>query len=107
MDNSEKQINYLRHNAGIYGVNERIDYFLGDFLRFKVRKQVDLVFLNPTCVYKKNDNEAFSLFKHIQPDLIEIMIKTWEISHNFILLLPRFYDFTEIPLLFSEFLPFD
>lgn len=107
MDKSDKQISYLRHNAGVYGVNEKIDYFYGDFLRFHVRKEIDLVFLNPNWDYKKTDNERFSLLKHIQPDLVEILRKTWEISHNFMLLLPKFSDFSEIPLIFAEFLPFE
>ena len=100
MDNCEKQVNYLKHNATIYGINDKIDYIVADFLKFQFR-QVDVVFLNPSSDFKKNDNEKFSLFKHIQPDIIEILKKTFEISSNFLLLLPKFLDFSELPIIFN------
>jgi len=65
------------------------------------------VFLNPPSDFKKNENEKFSLLKHIKPDIIDILKKTWQISHNFMILLPKFIDFSELPLIFANVIPND
>lgn len=104
VDNCEKQITYLKHNAGIYGVNEKINPLIADYLSFQV-KPVDLVFLNPPSDFKRSDGERFSLLKHIKPDLTEILRRTWEISPNIIVLLPRISDFSELPSILSQSVP--
>lgn len=95
VDICEKQLNYLRHNAGVYAINDKIEYVLADFMKLNTQQiKPDLVFLNPPAEVRSN--EKFSLFSDIQPDLIEILKKTFEMTKNFILLLPKNVDFQEI-----------
>lgn len=57
MDNSPLRLALARHNAIIYGVEDRIEFILGDFLSFakayrgygadKAKSPIDVVFLSP------------------------------------------------------------
>jgi tRNA1(Val) A37 N6-methylase TrmN6 len=47
IDISEEKIDCARHNARIYGVEDRIDFILGDFLELAPSLKADVVFLSP------------------------------------------------------------
>lgn len=54
LDTSETRLRLARHNAVIYGVADRIEFILGDYLSFaeaylqqQGRKTIDVVFLSP------------------------------------------------------------
>ena len=56
IDTSETRLRLARHNAAIYGVEDRIEFILGDYLSFAkaylslpehVRTTIDVVFLSP------------------------------------------------------------
>lgn len=96
----------MKHNASIYGLCDKIDGIISDFLTFEIR-MADLVFLNPATDFKKNENEKFSPIKHIKPDIFDILKKTWAISHSFMILLPKFFDFSELPSIFTAVIPHD
>lgn len=47
IDIDSKKIEYARHNAGIYGVADRIDFIVGDFFQLAPSLKADVVFLSP------------------------------------------------------------
>ncbi|XP_011637827.1 trimethylguanosine synthase [Pogonomyrmex barbatus] len=47
IDIDPNKIKIARHNAGIYGVDDRIEFITGDFLQLAPRLVADVVFLSP------------------------------------------------------------
>ena len=47
IDISEEKIECARHNAHIYGVEDRIEFIVGDFLKLAPSLKADVVFLSP------------------------------------------------------------
>ena len=41
------KIEYARHNAAIYGVDDRIEFIVGDYLEVSSSLKADVVFLSP------------------------------------------------------------
>jgi hypothetical protein len=74
---------------------------LADFFSIGLKKS-DLVFLNPNFLKKKDEN--FSVFKHIDPDIFEMIRKGLEMSQNIILLLPKYTDISELAMVFASML---
>jgi len=88
-----------RHNSQIYGVHHKIDFLTVDF--FQLKNLVgDVVFLGPSDM-RKNPNEPFSLFKHSEPDLRDLLAKSLEISFNIALKLPGDTNLEELVKLFN------
>lgn len=47
IDIDPNKIKIARHNAGIYGVEDRIEFIVGDFLQLAPHLVADVVFLSP------------------------------------------------------------
>ncbi|OMO78928.1 RNA cap guanine-N2 methyltransferase [Corchorus capsularis] len=47
IDIDPKKIEYAYHNAAVYGVNDRIDFVMGDFFVLAPKLKADTVFLSP------------------------------------------------------------
>lgn len=47
IDIDPNKIKIARHNAGIYGVDDRIEFIIGDFLQLAPQLVADVVFLSP------------------------------------------------------------
>lgn len=47
IDIDAKKIEMARHNAEIYGVADRIEFIVGDFLQLSESLRADVVFLSP------------------------------------------------------------
>jgi len=47
IDISEEKIRCARHNAAIYGVEDRIEFIVGDYLKLAPTLKADVVFLSP------------------------------------------------------------
>ncbi|KAG1338144.1 hypothetical protein COCNU_04G004500 [Cocos nucifera] len=47
IDINPQKIEYAQHNASIYGVNDRIDFVVGDFFQMAGRLKGDTLFLSP------------------------------------------------------------
>ena len=80
-----KELQYNKHNAKIYHVENKIEYIQADFLTLK-KMNCDLVFLHPHYTKSKN----FSIFVDIQPNIIETCSKSFEFAKNVIIILPKF-----------------
>jgi len=47
IDISEEKIRCARHNAAVYGVQDRIEFIVGDYLQLAPTLKADVVFLSP------------------------------------------------------------
>jgi hypothetical protein len=90
---------YARHNAELYNVTDKIDFFAADFLKVK-NLNADVVFIAPSDV--NPENEDFSIFKHLVPNMVDVTGKALEISYCLAFQLPKTIDVEELPALFNE-----
>ena len=94
---SEK-INMTKNNTKIYNCPNNIIYYTQDFLKLNLNNEkVDYVFLSPPWGGPEYKNETiYSLKKWITPDIDKIIQKSFKISQNIILYLPRNTDLEEL-----------
>lgn len=84
------RLEILRHNARIYGVEDRIEYICGDFLQLLPGLKADVVFLAPPWGGVEYSNvEYFDIRKQIVPDGMEIFQRARAITDNIAYCLPR------------------
>lgn len=80
-----------RHNAQVYGVLDKIDFIVGDYLQLSDSLQADAVFLSPPWggpEYMKGG--IYDLETSLLPvPASELMQKTRQITNNIALYLPR------------------
>lgn len=91
IDIDPKKIRMARHNARIYGVEDKIVFINKDFFEFvsDSRSRADAVFLSPPWGGPSYRNkETFSL-KDVTPDMDKIMAKARSLSNNIAAFLPR------------------
>ena len=63
------KIEYARHNAAIYGVTERIEFIVGDYLKVAPYLKADVVFLSPPWGGPKYlEAETFDLATMMEPN---------------------------------------
>ncbi|KAL4709274.1 hypothetical protein ACJJTC_013334 [Scirpophaga incertulas] len=85
------KVEMARHNAGVYGVAERVHFVVGDFFALAPQLEADMVFLSPPWGGPRYaDNYEYDLETMLEPkpasELIDI---TRNITTNFALYLPR------------------
>lgn len=88
-------------------MNDRIDVMEVDFIEAKLQK-VDLVFFTPPPYFGKMDDtsmeeDQYSIFYNITPDILTILEKALEISKNVIMILSNKTDISELALLFWKY----
>jgi len=47
IDINEEKIHCARHNAAVYGVADRIEFIVGDYMKLAPSLKADVVFLSP------------------------------------------------------------
>jgi len=81
-----------RHNATIYGVQENIDFIVGDFFDLADGLKADVVFLSPPWGgpdYMRRDT-VYDLEEFLQPVPASVLVAAArKISKNIALFLPR------------------
>ena len=93
-----EKINMTKNNTKIYNCPNNIIYYSEDFLKLNLNEEkIDYVFLSPPWggPEYKNDN-VYSLKKWITPDIDKIIEKSFKITKNIILYLPRNTDLKEL-----------
>lgn len=105
MDIDPKKIEMAKHNATVYGVADRIEFIVGDYLQLCVSLKADVVFLSPPWggpQYLKN--ETYDLENNLIPVAAsELLTKTRQISDNIAIFLPRNSNTCQVS--FSPFFP--
>lgn len=97
------KIDLARHNAGIYGVADKIEFICGDFLLLASQLKGDVVFLSPP--WGGPDYITVKLFdikKMMHPDGFEIFRHSKAITKNIVYFLPRNADINQVTSLAGE-----
>lgn len=96
-DIDPNKIQMAKHNASIYGVQNRIEFILGDSLCISKRFRVDAVFLSPPWggpEYIQSDTYDLSSVQPIPGDMMYRQFR--ELTNNIALLLPRNVDQNQV-----------
>ena len=91
IDIDPKKIEMARHNAGVYGVADRIEFIVGDFFKLAPTITADVVFLSPPWggpEYLKSD--VYDIEAALQPcPASQLMASARQISSDIAIFLPR------------------
>ncbi|GAB0089064.1 Trimethylguanosine synthase [Sergentomyia squamirostris] len=91
IDIDPKKIEMAKHNAAIYGVQDRIEFIVGDFVALAGNLKADVVFLSPPWggpQYAKE--ETYDLEKSLIPlPGSDLIAKCQKITENIAVFLPR------------------
>ncbi|KAK3579149.1 hypothetical protein CHS0354_022171 [Potamilus streckersoni] len=91
------KLEYARHNAEVYGVADRIEFILGDFLALAPTLKADVVFLSPPWGGPQYlDAEVFNIYTMIQPNCCQIFELAKTVSKNIALFVPRNADVDQL-----------
>jgi len=97
------KLQYLRNNAKVYSVCDRIKFVCGDFLRVAERQgPVDILFMSPPWGgpdYVKS--QRYDIFSMMNPDIRDILSVCAQVTRNIILYLPRNADPLQLASLFA------
>lgn len=119
IDNCEKRLRLARHNAVIYGVQDRIEFILGDYISFArshltlpehTRMAIDVIFLSPpwggidyTLADPSTEGTSGYSLERIKPipgkDLFELSRK---ITPHVAFYLPKHVDLEEVSALAKD-----
>ncbi|XP_030839258.1 trimethylguanosine synthase-like [Strongylocentrotus purpuratus] len=90
VDIDPAKIELARHNAAVYGVEDRIEFIVGDFFKVADDLKADVVFLSPPWGGPKYLNaEVFDLFSMMDIDTAAMFEKARCISENIGFFAPR------------------
>ncbi|XP_053680017.1 trimethylguanosine synthase [Anopheles nili] len=91
IDIDPRKIEMARHNATVYGVADRIEFIIGDFMQVADRLRADVIFLSPPWGgpgYLKN--EVYDIEQSLLPvPATQLMETAQRVSKNVALYLPR------------------
>ncbi|XP_078712764.1 trimethylguanosine synthase [Lampetra fluviatilis] len=97
VDIDPEKVALARHNARVYGVDDRIEFIVGDFLALAPRLRADVVFLSPPWggpTYL--DAHAYDLDSMMTPGGFEIFRLAQQITPNIAFFLPRNTDVDQL-----------
>lgn len=92
IDVDPKKIEMARHNAKIYGVQDKIEFIVGNYFNLVDKLKADVVFLSPPWggpTYMKHDT-IYDLEESLLPvPASKLMSETRKITSNIAVYLPR------------------
>ncbi|CAL1170476.1 unnamed protein product [Cladocopium goreaui] len=107
VDTDSQRLEDARHNAGIYGVADRISFVHDDFVHFAETykgPKIDAVFLSPPWGGPGHlDCPHFSLRDVEVPDIVLLFAAATKLSSRVALYLPRHTDLHEVAILASHY----
>ena len=96
IDIDEKKIELAKHNARVYGVEDRIDFIVGDFMELSDSLTADAVFLSPPWGGPEYLNRKSYSLKYMTPNGKNIYEAARKITENVAFFLPRNINVDEI-----------
>uniref|UniRef100_A0ACD6A446 Uncharacterized protein n=1 Tax=Avena sativa TaxID=4498 RepID=A0ACD6A446_AVESA len=92
-----RKVELARHNARIYGVEDKIEFVVGDFFHLAPYLKADLVFLSPPWGGPSYSQTQVYTLDLLQPkDGYTLFQAAKKISPNIIMFLPRHVDITQL-----------
>lgn len=99
VDLSEEKIECAKLNASVYGVDNKIDFIVGDAF-LNINESVDAFFLDPARD-REGDTKTRS-FLNSSPSLLDILPQLFEITHNIAVKISPAFDYEELKQLPEE-----
>ena len=96
IDIDPEKIELARNNARVYGVEERIEFIIGDFLALAPTMKADSVFLSPPWGGPKYLQQDVYPLSGISPPALDIFDAACQITENIAFFLPRNVDVDEV-----------
>ncbi|XP_052774682.1 trimethylguanosine synthase-like [Mya arenaria] len=91
------KVELARHNAAVYGVEDRIEFIVGDFLEVGPTLKADVVFLSPPWGGPRYlSADVFDLETMMAINTFEIVKVSRQISDNIALFVPRNTDINQL-----------
>ena len=91
------KIALARHNATVYGVADRIEFFVGDYMKLIPHLKADVVFLSPPWGGPNYANaEVFDVKTMITLDGVRVFEETKTITNNIAYFMPRNVDVEQL-----------
>jgi len=96
------KISLAHHNATVYGVQDRIEFIVGDYMKLIPHLKADVVFLSPPWGGPNYVSaEVFDIKTMITLDGVQIFKETKSITENIAYFMPRNADVEQLSLLAS------
>ncbi|XP_033738758.1 trimethylguanosine synthase-like [Pecten maximus] len=100
VDIDPEKIACARHNASVYGVEDRIEFITGDFLKVAPQLRADVVFLSPPWGGPDYLNaDVFDLETMMELKASDIFEVSQKITNNIAFFVPRNSDFEQLTAL--------
>ena len=93
VDLSEEKIECAKLNASVYGVDNKIDFIVGDAF-LNINESVDAFFLDPARD-REGDTKTRS-FLNSSPSLLDILPKLFAVTHNVAVKISPAFDYDEL-----------
>lgn len=104
IEQSSRYLTVFKHSAGIWDFTDQIMAIQGNFLEMKLDNlRPDAIIINFKAETIDLLKEKFCLFKHITPNIREILKKASLIANKIVLILPKNVELDEIALLFKDY----
>ncbi|PRP84311.1 hypothetical protein PROFUN_07612 [Planoprotostelium fungivorum] len=103
IDIDEKKLVMARHNARIYGVEDRIEFIQGDFMQVGKQLKADVVHLSPPWGGPDYLHSSIFDIRSMTPDGYDIFNLAKQISPNIAYLMPRNVDQLQMQELAGKF----
>ncbi|GBG80694.1 hypothetical protein CBR_g31153 [Chara braunii] len=98
IDIDPAKIQLAQHNASVYGVEERIEFIVGDFLQLAPDLKADIVFMSPPWGGPSYSQvETYDLQTMLKPlPLTSLFQAASKITNHLVFFLPRNADFSQL-----------
>ncbi len=93
VDLSEEKIACAKLNAAVYGVDDKIDFIIGDAF-LNIDKNVDAFFIDPARD-REGETKTRS-FLNSSPSLLDILPQLFEVTHNVAVKISPAFDYDEL-----------
>lgn len=108
IDIDPKKIEMAKHNARVYGVEDRIEFIQGDFLQLAPTLTADIVYLSPPWGGPSYGSiDIFDLEKNIELNGYHIFEVAKKISSNIVYFLPRNVNVEQVISLMDDKSPLE
>ena len=95
------KIEMARNNAAVYGVEDKIEFIVGDFFKLSSTLQADVVFIDPPWGGPEYLKQSLFDFRTMAVDIFMALKRAMKITKNIAILLPRNSDGRQIEQLAS------
>lgn len=96
IDADAERLEMAKHNARIYGVDDKITFIHGDFFEIAVDVNADAALLDPSWGWPRYQNISKFQLNHFQPDGEKLLQFALKYFGTVILRVPKIFDIAEL-----------